>query len=310
MVPKVALHRTVTAASDTWYACKDGAASTWIVKRGVPEGNDLSDTIDTEAACLALAHDLGLTGIQAEVVTFADDHGGVRAIAVSRYDRVIHANGTSAEGGETVSRLHQEDLAQAIGLNTADPNRKFQWGARMPSLRHAAEVLRLDGGRREQLLRLVTFAHLVGNTDMHAKNISFLRRLDGRVELAPAYDVAMHLHHEREARRFALDVNGKYLVDEPRAAVTIDDLVAEGESWGIQGRLARSTVHHVVEDLAAALDRVDVDRYPGVTDRAWSTVRDRVTHARSSSAAGRNSPSEERLAPTRPPVRRGPRTPG
>lgn len=84
MVPKVTLHRE---GSGPWYSCKEGAASTWIVKRGAPPNTESADVIDTEVACLALARDLGLTDIQAEVLTFEDDRGPLRAIAVSRYDR-------------------------------------------------------------------------------------------------------------------------------------------------------------------------------------------------------------------------------
>jgi serine/threonine-protein kinase HipA len=40
----------------------------------------------------------------------------------------------------------------------------------------------------------------IGNTDAHAKNISLLRHPDGTAILAPAYDVAMHVHHPTGAR--------------------------------------------------------------------------------------------------------------
>lgn len=253
MIPKITLHRH----EDTWYACKDGAASTWILKRGAPSGSGLEDVIDTEAACLDLARRLRLTTVEAEVLELGD----VRAIAVSRYDRVPGAD----------PRLHQEDLAQAIGLNTADPNRKFQWGSTMPSLRHAAEVLRFDG-RPDALLRLATFSHLVGNTDMHAKNISFVRDHDGVGRLSPAYDIAMHLHHDRDNRRSALDVNGKYVM----AEIGVDDLVAEGVTWGLPRRRAQRLVAATVADLAEALEAIDRTRHPGVLGRAWEVVEQRV----------------------------------
>lgn len=260
MVPKITLHRE----GEEWFACKDGAATTWIIKRGEPEGSALADVIDTEAACLDLARRMGLTTVEAEVLEFGD----VRAIAVSRYDR-----------GAAGERIHQEDLAQAVGLDTSDPNRKFQWGSRMPSLRQAADVLRLDG-RPDQLLRLVTFSHLVGNTDLHAKNVSFLRDSDGAGSLAPAYDIAVHLHHDRDNRRFALDVNGKQLVAEIRT----DDLVAEGVGWGLPARRAGRVVTRTVSDLAAALDEIDVDEHPGVPEEAWRVVRSRVAEAERSVA--------------------------
>lgn len=258
MVPKITLHRD----GDRWYACKDGAASTWIIKRASAPDTNIADIVDTEVACLALARSIGLTSISAEIF----EHDGVRAIAVSRYDRSHDA---------PTPRLHQEDLAQAIGLNTQDPNRKFQWGSRMPTLKHAADVLRLDGGNPDSLLRLVTFSYLVGNTDMHAKNISFMRKDDGSVALSPAYDIAMHLHRDRDNRRSALDINGKFLMND----ITIADVIAEGATWGIPERRARNVVTTTAEDLAEAIDAIDRNDHPGVSTDAWGIVEARTHKA-------------------------------
>ena len=281
MVPKIVAHRS---EDGTWLACKEGAASTWIIKRGNPADSLTADTIDTEVAALHLAHTLGLTDIRAELLEFES----TRAIAVSRYDRTIDDSGV-------VERWHQEDLAQAIGLDTRDPNRKFQWGATMPSLRHAAAVMRADGADLRSLLRLVTFSTLVGNTDMHAKNISFLRYDDGAAELSPAYDIAMHLHHERDGRRFALDVNSKNLVDD----ITISDIIAEATTWGVPHRLAWTTVSAVVEGLATALAEIDRSAYRGVSDRAWEIVCARVEAAASQVGTATSSRSVARRGPRR-----------
>lgn len=254
MIPKITLHRE----KGKWFACRNGAASTWLIKRAQALGSDVADVVDTEVACLALARELDLTNIQAEI--FA--HGKARGIAVSRYDRTT-----------ALERIHQEDLAQATGLNTADPNKKFQWGSKMPSLRHAADVLVLDGGNPDELLRLVTFSHAVGNTDMHAKNISFLRYDDGRVKLSPAYDIAMHLHHSRDNRRSALDVNGKTEM----AAINWSDLVAEGRSWGLTERRARGVVDRTLAELHQALTNIDRSTFPGVSEKAWDVVQQRTS---------------------------------
>ncbi|BDZ62340.1 hypothetical protein GCM10025873_21310 [Demequina sediminis] len=282
MVPKIVAHR---AEDGTWLACKEGAASTWIIKRGNPADSLTADTIDTEVAALHLARTLGLTDIRAEILEFES----TRAIAVSRYDRTIDDSGV-------VERWHQEDLAQAIGLDTRDPNRKFQWGSTMPSLRHAAAVMRADGADLRALLRLVTFSTLVGNTDMHAKNISFLRYDDGTAELSPAYDIAMHLHHERDGRRFALDVNSKTLVDD----ITVSDVIAEAEAWGIPGRLARNTVSAVIGDLSTVLTEIDRSAYRGVSDQAWEIVWERTEAAASQMGTTASSRSVARRGPRRP----------
>lgn len=287
MVPKITLHRE----QGSWHACKDGAPSTWILKRGGRLTEDGGDIIDTEVACLDLARVVGLTTVEAEVLDF----GEARGIAVSRYDRDGH-----------LGREHQEDLAQAIGLNTSDPNRKFQWGSAMPSLRDAARVLRDGGANQDHLLRLVAFSLVVGNTDMHAKNISFLRRADGSVELSPAYDIAMHLHHRPDDRRNALDINGTFLIDE----LTIDDVVAEGIGWGLPATRARRVVSDTVESLRAALVEIDRSAHPNVSEAAWAVVDRRTKEAAdrlptSEGATRRRVPARERVSGGR----RGPKRP-
>jgi len=289
MVPKITLSR----AAGSWQACKDGAPSTWILKRGGLVGAAGGDIIDTEVACLALARAVGLTTVEAEVLDF----GVTRAIAVSRYDRA-----------PDLRREHQEDLAQAIGLSTSDPNRKFQWGSRMPSLRDAATVLQDGGANRDPLLRLVTFSLLVGNTDMHAKNISFLRHDDGSIELAPAYDIAMHLHHRPDDRRNALDINGKHLIDE----LTVEDVVEEGRGWGVPAARARRVVADTVDAVRAALADLDRSMHPNVSEAAWEVVDSRTAAAVERLPAIAPPPRTRRTAP-RPesptPARRGPNRP-
>jgi serine/threonine-protein kinase HipA len=293
MLPKIAVHRELTiTGSVQWYACRDGAPSTWIVKRAHPADSPAADVVDTEVAALVLAREVGLTTIKAEIVCF----GSQRGIAVSRYDRRLRARD---QGRPSVDRLHQEDLAQAIGLNTADPNRKFQWGGELPSYARAAGVLRQDGGAVDALLRQAAFSYLVGNTDMHAKNTSFLRYPNGSVALSPAYDVAMHLHHDRGPRRFALDYHGKWEI----AEVGIADVIAEAASWGMPSDRAARVVRDLARSLAAALANIDRFDYPGVRDAAWAVVEDRVEDA---VAASRSAILPETPRPSGP-RRRGPR---
>lgn len=277
MQPKITLHRS----EGQWQACRSGAASTWIVKLAHPAGSAAEDVVDTEVLAIDLARAVGLTTITAELADFS----GVRAIVVSRYDRRETAAG--------IERIHQEDLAQALGLNTGDPTRKFQRGNAVPSLRAAAQVLRDGGGEPDKLLALATFNHVVGNTDFHAKNLSFLRHPDGTASLAPAYDTALHMHHGGE-RLSALDVNRKFRM----AEIGTDDLIAEGRSWGLPDRRARIVVTETVDELAALLDGLDPADYPSVAPDAIDTAR---TRAGSAATATGDTPV------TGHPRRRGPR---
>ncbi|HRD60238.1 MAG TPA: HipA domain-containing protein [Nocardioides sp.] len=261
MVPKITLHRE----GSQWFACRGGAPSTWIIKRGHPEGSPARDVIDTEVLALRCAARIGLGSVQAELLEL----DGVRAIAVSRYDR----RPPSHDRG--LGRIHQEDLAQAIGLNTDDPNRKFQRGrSQLPSLRLAAEVLTSSGTDPDSLVALTTFNIALGNTDMHAKNISFLRSPRARAQLAPAYDVSMHLHGGDHSGQFALQINAKSYVED----VAVSDLISEATSWGVPRHRVVESISTTLDNLSTAL-RTERSEFPhsGVSDLAWSTALKRVS---------------------------------
>lgn len=196
MEPKI----TLLHDEHGWARPHGTAPTTHILKVARPSDSPTADLVNTEAAALDLARRTGLTTIDAHVTEL----DGERAIVVTRYDRIPDP---TAPGG--TARLHQEDTAQALGINTRDPERKFQHGRRLPSLAAIARTLRDDGTRPDPLLALTTFNLAIGNTDAHAKNISILRHADGTVRLAPAYDVAMHLHHDHASRVFAMDVAGE-----------------------------------------------------------------------------------------------------
>lgn len=259
--PKIVLQRS----EDRWYRCLAGAPSTHIIKLGPEPDSVLGDVIDTEAACIELARMVGLSTISANVTRF----DGVRALVISRYDRTTTADGR-------VGRVHQEDTAQALGLDTRDMNRKFQRGKNLPSLKAIAAVLRSGGQEPDRLLALTAFNLAVGNSDAHAKNISLLRPQDGSCSLAPAYDIAMHAHHQTFSNVFAMDVNGRRAM----TSLTGADLLAEALAWPIPERRARRVVHDTLAALEAALQEIDRDLHLGVEDLAWSTVESRARDLR------------------------------
>ncbi len=142
----------------------------------------------------------------------------------------------------------------------------------MPSLQKLAGVLRAGGSEPDKLLALSTFNLAIGNTDAHAKNISFIRDSDGDASLAPAYDVAMHLHHTSASRIFAMNVNGKSEID----SITVDDLLAEASHWPMPSRRASLTVAETLHNLWAELTTLDHGRYPGVSEVAFHVVEERT----------------------------------
>jgi serine/threonine-protein kinase HipA len=284
---KIVLTRTATG----WSMPTPRAPSTHIVKLSRPAGSRTADLIDTEVAALELARYTGVSDVEAHLQTFDD----ARTIVVRRYDRI--------EESGTVRRLHQEDTAQMLGLNTDDPIRKFQYGARLPSLAAIAVRLTSIGVPLEGLLAMTTFNVAIGNVDAHAKNISVLHLPDGRHRLAPAYDVAMHLHQGTGEERFAMDVAGARNLNTLGAA----QLIAEAVSWKMTRRRALAVVADTVERLDEGLRSIDRGAHPGVGDDAWRVVAGRVATLLDELRDDLGSARLARFRPARPDQ---PRVPG
>jgi serine/threonine-protein kinase HipA len=208
MQSKIVLARDETQ----WFQVTEGYPSTHIIKP--PSPRNLTITFDEEFGFRA-AKAAGLTDRRAWIESF----DGVRGLVIERYDRAP---------GAPQGRIHQEDMNQALG---ASKNEKYQEFGGKVSLARIAQVVGRSGDRRsvEQLLRLVAVSQALGNLDMHGKNVSVLRLRDGSTRLTPAYDVVPQTHLD-SGGKMALAINRKF----QHAAITLDDLVMEGEAWRVR----------------------------------------------------------------------------
>lgn len=102
--PKTALLFT----EGRWGVPSGAMPTTHILK---PPTEDFDGHAENEHVCLALARALELPAAASQVRRF----DGETAIVVERYDRVRR--------GDTIHRLHQEDMCQALGL---PPTRKYE----------------------------------------------------------------------------------------------------------------------------------------------------------------------------------------
>jgi serine/threonine-protein kinase HipA len=98
------------------------------------------------------------------------------AFAVARFDRVQH--------GSRLTRLHQEDFVQLLGLMPA-AKYDVSWRQCFELVdRHVAAAEQT----RQELVERLFFNLLIGNCDAHGKNFALLFKAGG-AELAPAYDL-------------------------------------------------------------------------------------------------------------------------
>jgi serine/threonine-protein kinase HipA len=260
--PKLLLARF----DSNWYLPHGRAHSTHILKPRLPAR---PDGLAREYYGHALAAELGLAHYRTELV----GKGARQYLVIERYDRAVE--------GQTVTLIHQEDAAQALGLDWADDHAKFQnpsapRDSHRPSAYRIAELLgSLQGEGRPvaDFLRRLTFTVLLGDNDAHAKNLAILH-LPGRSVLADVYDAVPNLfQHGRLDYNLALAIDGSF--DHRR--ISAAHLIREAEHWNALGTgEAEQIVTATLADFAKALNHVTVP--PGVpaataTQLAWNVER-------------------------------------
>lgn len=163
-----------------WWKPRGATPTTHLLKTQIgslPNGIDLSNSVENEFYCLKLAAAFGLPVNAAEVRTF----GKIKALVVKRFDRKWTQDGR-------LLRLPQEDCCQALSI---PPTRKYQSDGG-PGM---ADVLTLLKGSdtpaedQKRFLKAQILFWLIGATDGHAKNFSLFLGPGGRFFLTPLYDV-------------------------------------------------------------------------------------------------------------------------
>lgn len=156
---------------------------------------------------------------------------------IDRFDRI--------RVGQSWQRLHVIDACQLLGL---DRSFKYSQGS-MQSLAALANACRSPAVARTQLFGWLVFNVLVGNSDAHLKNLSFLVSHEG-VQLAPFYDLLSVATYDSPAfdkkgwpaqTQLAWPVQGRHHFSDMNR-----DLLLEA---GAQLNLAKSTAARLLENL-------------------------------------------------------------
>lgn len=208
-----------------WYSCEGSAATTHILKSGV---RGLAHQALNEYVCMRLATSLGVPAASVEYLEFEGEGGVEPAIVIERYDRLVE--------GDNVTRLHQEDLCQALGC--LPDNKYTMYGG--PNCAEALGLLTSTGPTAQAnaagFLQMLFLNYLLAATDAHAKNYSIMLAADGSHRLAPMYDVASIAPYVEEAKlkvkppKLAMSIGG-----ENRAGhVSANDLAKLVEQCGLE----------------------------------------------------------------------------
>jgi serine/threonine-protein kinase HipA len=176
-----------------------GQPTTHILK---PPMQRFPATTENEAFAMRLAAAIGLPVAPVEARRTA----GRSYLIVTRYDRTTDANGT-------VSRVHQEDFCQALGLA---PERKYA-AEGGPTFKTCFELLRQASARPAtevlKLLDAAIFNLIIGNADAHGKNFSLLYG-EGGARLAPLYDLLCTIAYPAISAKLAMKIAGVSLIEE------------------------------------------------------------------------------------------------
>jgi serine/threonine-protein kinase HipA len=179
--PKIALYQDSDSAR--WGVPEGRTPTTHILK---PSTGAFDGQTENEHFCLRLAAELGFAVVNSTVL----DCAGLPVIVIERYDRLAK--------GTIIHRVHQEDMCQALAVR---PQKKYQ-NQGGPSAKAIVDLIRTHSSAPEEDAKRFADAlilnWIIGGTDGHAKNYSFLLAEGGQVRLAPLYDLASCLPYPRQ----------------------------------------------------------------------------------------------------------------
>ena len=211
--------------------------------------------VENEAFVLGLAQRCGLKVPRHRIIR---DAAGESALVVERFDRVVTSAG--------IERIAQEDAVQLLGrwpsskylLSTRDIFR----GVAAVSAAPAVEVI--------GLVKFFALSYLIGNGDLHAKNVSVFRK-GGLWRLTPAYDLVSTLPYGD--RTMALSLEGRD--DNIRAR----DFIALAGREGVNERATRRALEQVGLACAKGIaDAVAIGFDERTTADLIRTTRQRLSH--------------------------------
>ncbi len=163
-----------------WIEPTGTTPTTHIIKPQIgrlPNGMDLSDSVENEYLCLKLMEAFGLRTANVEMAQF----GEKKALVVERFDRRWTSDGR-------LIRLPQEDCCQALSVV---PTQKYQ-NEGGPGISDIMDLLLgSDDPNKDRydFFKANVLFWLMGATDGHGKNFSVSLLPGGRFRMTPLYDV-------------------------------------------------------------------------------------------------------------------------
>lgn len=254
-----------------WFKPTGTSATTHILKPRIgrlPNGVDLSDSVENEYFCLKLLAALGVPTAKAEIWDFNDR----RTLVVERFDRRWTKDGR-------LLRLPQEDICQALSV---PPARKYQSDGG-PGMGDIIELLKGSDAPDEDIatfMRACMIFWMLGATDGHAKNFSIALNPGGRFRLTPLYDVLTAQPSldagQIQQRKFRLALSVGRNHHYPVTDIVPRHFLQTAASAGVGAPLIRRIFEDLAESALERTDAVIASLPPAFPDRLITAVRGAV----------------------------------
>ena len=230
-----------------WYQPLGTAPSTHIVKQSHVR---LRHIVENERLALLTAERLGIPTVSSSIINAGPFNDSDILLATERYDRDQSNPIREISGLSCPLRLHQEDFAQALGI---PGNKKYEHGED----NYLYQIFRLVRNNSAEplqdqlrLLDILIYDKLIGNTDNHIKNLSFLYTPDLRsVRLAPAYDLVSTLVYRESTTDMSIAIAGELRWDR----ITKDTFLEASEEMGLSRKVIAREYDRLISLLPSAI---------------------------------------------------------
>jgi serine/threonine-protein kinase HipA len=238
----------------------------------LPNGLDLSNSVENEYLCLMLTRAFGIPTAAVEMATFGDR----RVLIVERFDRILTMDGR-------LLRVPQEDCCQALAVPWTRKYEKDQGPGiqRILSLLAGSDLAAVD---QRHFLKAQIIFWLLAATDGHAKNFSIFLSPGGGYRLTPLYDVisaqpslpAHQLHHNKMKLAMSVGNNRHYVVDE----IAARHFVQSAEKAGIGKKVTIEVIDDVLSVVPHAtqtvIDGLPTDFPPAIVEAVAHGIASRL----------------------------------
>lgn len=195
--------------------------------------------------------------VESAATTIVVDKNQQQGLLVERFDRIYDPE------KKHIVRCHQEDACQFLGRYPQD---KYRIGTRdiASGIQEFATAPLIE---LSKFIRLIAFSYIIGNGDLHAKNVSLLADTSReRVSLSPAYDLVSTLPYGDE--NMALQFEGR------KDSLRGDYFTTFGEAFGLRPGVTAEILARLATSAAPWIQKIG---NIGLPDRKTENLKRVIT---------------------------------